>query len=104
MEEAKVLLQYLLDTLRQERAIELTTPDGVNLQWEELGDAYRPMCVRLGRPRGNRRARSWEGFRGRRSLFLQRLLAKQGIPQPKAKCLAEQCLKEIWDVQLLRAD
>ncbi|RLB04403.1 MAG: hypothetical protein DRG83_04840 [Deltaproteobacteria bacterium] len=98
MEEAKVLLQYLLDTLRQERAIELTTPDGVNLQWEELGDAYRPMCVRLGRPRGNRRARSWEGFRGRRSLFLQRLLAKQGIPQPKAKCLAEQCLKEIWDV------
>lgn len=96
--EAKNLLVLLLDSFRNQAAVELYTDPGVSLKWSDLGlRAPRQQAVDL-RPRKG--VTAWDGLGTRRVEYLARLLARSGgreLSGRQRKAEAQQLLRVIWD-------
>ncbi|MDA8217191.1 MAG: DEAD/DEAH box helicase [Dehalococcoidales bacterium] len=96
--EARAVLQVLMDSLRLERAVELRTDAAINLAWEDLALQLSPLRVRVGEPRGQRDVRSWDGRRGRRARWLQKILTHgAGLSEVAAEAQAVDTLRTIWE-------
>lgn len=101
-QEALDLIFILLDTMRTDRAVELKTSMGVSLNWSDLDLQASQMRFRIGspaRPKGKKYwpIRSWDGKRGKRALFLAKLLTRSGISEQEAIKQAVDILRSIWD-------
>jgi len=96
-QEAQDLLLILLDTMRTDRSVDLCAEKGVSLQWADLGLQATQMQFRIGKPRGARNVRSWDGKTTKRVRLLSRLLIQQGISEEKATDEAINALRHLWD-------
>ena len=97
------LIQYLLDTVRQDGAVDLRSSELTPIDWSDLGIQRAQLSITIGTPGGRKRVRSWEGPQGRRSQFLKALLERNGLDTDSAAREADITLREIWKA-LLDAD
>lgn len=97
--EAKNLLFLLLDTMRTDKAIELPIISNIPFSWEDLNLQAPQMTFRIGEPRGDKRIRSWDGKRNKRTRFLAKLLRKynNNFNENEAIDEAIKALRNIWD-------
>lgn len=95
-QEAQNLIFILMDFMRVDKAVELRTADDVSLNWNDLNIQASQMRVRIGRPRTQRRVRSWDGKTGKRAQFLSKILIKKGVPKQEAMGKALESLHDIW--------
>lgn len=96
-EESWRLVEVLLKYCRDEKAIEIVAEEGVQVEWDSLGIQGQPSSLRIGRPQGAKEARSWDGPRTRRTLFLAKLLRKRGFTEGESLQLAISTLRKLWD-------
>ena len=64
--EATALVYSLLDTMRNDRAVELHIENNVSFIWSDLNLQAAQKQYRIGLPAGNDRVTSWEGKSGKR--------------------------------------
>lgn len=101
--EAYALIYILLDSMRIDRATELSAEKGVSLDWSDLDLQGAQQQFRIGLPRTskgsyrNRYIRSWDGKTGKRARFLTKLLMKKGIAETEATTRAVEALRIIWE-------
>jgi superfamily II DNA or RNA helicase len=80
--EARDLLMLLLDSMRDQFAVELQADSGVSLQWEDLRVTHSQASVEIGSRdggkgiKGKKNIEAWDGVKGRRVRFLERLLIR----------------------------
>lgn len=96
-EEAQKLTYVLVDSLRHDRAAELTEYEGVQLDWSDLGFQGSQRIARLGPPHGQAHVVSWNGPRGWRTQYLAKVLRKRGYAGDRAGELADRTLRAVWD-------
>jgi len=96
-DEARALVALLLNTLRTDGAVEIVLPDGISLNWDDLGLQRSQLRVRIGAPRRQPRVRSWDGPQGRRVRFLAKLLCARGLAPQEVKDAAVATLRAIWE-------
>lgn len=98
-QEASDLVFILLDTMRTDRAVELRTEGGISLNWNDLNLQASQMRFRIGRPRGEKDVRSWDGKQGKRAQFLAKVLMRirDGLSEQEALEQAVNVLREIWE-------
>jgi len=101
-EETINLIFILLDTMRTDRAVELRPVRGVSLNWDDLDLQASQMRFCIGppaRPKGRKNwpVRSWDGKRGKRALFLAKLLTRTGVLEQDAFEQAVNVLRSVWD-------
>lgn len=98
-QDARNLVNLLLESMRTDRAVELKTEDGVSLNWDDLELQARQMRFRIGDPRGQRDIRRWDGENGKRTRLLTRLLMTlDGTTSlDQARQNAVMALRAIWE-------
>lgn len=101
-QESLDLIFILLDTMRTDRAVELRPGTGVSLNWGDLDLQASQMRFCIGPPARPRRkkywpVRSWDGKRGKRALFLTKVLAKTGVSEQEAIEHGVDILRSVWD-------
>lgn len=109
-QEARDLIFILINFMREDRAVELPTADGVSLNWNDLGIQAYQTEVRIGlphRPKGVRywSNKSWDGWdatkkrrpTGKRIKFLTKLLLKRGLKEEAAIAEAAKALAIVWE-------
>jgi len=96
--EAMDLLYFLIDSMRNQGAIELQHSEPfASVSWSDLQLQKPQTRVRVGRPRTQSGVRSWDGPQGVRAKFLKRLLVQKGLSEDEAEHLAIQTLRQIWE-------
>ncbi len=88
-EQCAELVGILLDTLRDDRAVNLKASD-----WDELRIKGGGTGIIIGAPKGNKYSRSWDGLKGRRANILRRICAQ---PDMLSKEDIERTLREIFE-------
>jgi len=101
--EALDLIFILLDTMRTDRAVELQTRMEPSLNWSDLDLQAAQTLFRIGshtphKGKKNWQVKSWDGKRGKRALFLTKLLTRAGISEQEAIEQAIHILRSIWDL------
>lgn len=103
-EQTRGLTFVLLNSMRNDRAVELHGDQAVALSWGDLGLQASQMRVRIGppaRPKNVRNwpVRGWDGVSGKRVRFLARLLTRirPGIAEGEAVDFALNAVREVWD-------
>jgi len=96
-QQARDLISVLLNSLREDRAVEIKTQEGVSVQWEDLEIQGTQFKVRTGAPRGARDVRAWDGAHGKRARLLAKLLQAKGVPEDRSVQQAVDALRLIWD-------
>lgn len=99
--EGRDLVSVLLDSMRQDRACELTADEAVSIAWEDLNLQTSQMALKIGPPRnrlGAPQMRAWDGPRTRRGRLLAKLLAQQGkgTSLDQHEQASAELLREIW--------
>lgn len=94
--EAWDLLFLLVNTMREERAVELVTDTPFSLTWDQL-HLWPQMRFRIGPPRRQRWVRAWDGARGKRVRLLKKLLLDRGLAERDAETEAGETLRKIWE-------
>ena len=95
--EAKDLLVLLLDSFRNQAAVELCADPGVSLKWSDLGLRAPQQTVDLRLRKG---VKAWDGLRTWRVDYIAHLLARSDGREPserQRKEEAQQVLREVWD-------
>ena len=97
--EAWDLLNLLLNTMREGRAVELRTGENISLSWKDLDLQASQMKYRIGvrRNRRNVNITSWDGEIGKRVRLLAKLLIGQGFDEKEAIKESTKAAREIWD-------
>lgn len=98
-QEARDVVFILLDSMRNDRAVELHGDDSTMLNWSDLRLQAAQMRFRTGPPSGQKGVRSWDGVSGRRVRFLVKLLT-QIEPRMAAQDAIEEAVRavrRIWD-------
>ncbi len=97
--DARALLAWSVDSLREAGAVELATPPGVTLSWtEDLDLEGQPQSAEIGAARGRV---AWDGATTRRVSFLVRLLSRSpSAPRDERarRVAAQELLRHIWSV------
>ena len=75
-QQTRDMILVLLDIMRADRAVELRGERTISLNWSDLLLHASQMCFRVGAPAGQYGVRSWDGVRGKRILFLKKLLTR----------------------------
>ncbi|MCI0539982.1 MAG: DEAD/DEAH box helicase [Verrucomicrobiales bacterium] len=96
-QQAKDLIALLLNSLREDRAVEVKTENGVSVQWDDLEIQATQLKVRIGAPRGARDVRAWDGPHGKRTLLLAKILQAKGVSENESVEQAVDALRLIWD-------
>ncbi len=96
-QQAKDLIALLLNSLREDRAVEVKTESGVSVQWEDFEIQATQLKVRIGAPRGARDVRAWDGPHGKRTLLLAKILHSKGVSEGESVRQAVDALRLIWD-------
>jgi ATP-dependent helicase YprA (DUF1998 family) len=96
-QQAKDLIALLLNSLREDRAVEIKTESGVSIQWDDLEIQATQLKVRIGAPRGARDVRAWDGPHGKRTLLLAKILQAKGVSENESVQQAIEALRLIWD-------
>jgi len=96
-EQAKDLIALLLNSLREDRAVEIKTENGVAVQWDELTIQATQLKVRIGAPRGARDVRAWDGPHGKRTRLLAKILQAKGVSESESAENAVEALRLVWD-------
>ncbi len=97
--ESSNVVFLLLDSLRADKAVEICTERAVNIGWLELELQGLQTRVRIGLPKGDRLARSWDGKTGKRARFLKSLLRRinASVSEEAATDEAVRLLRAVWD-------
>jgi len=95
--EAKDLVALLLNSLREDRAVEVKTDPGILIRWDDLDIQATQLRVRIGPPQGARDVRAWDGAQGKRTLLLKKILGTRGLSEEEATGQAVDALRHIWD-------
>ncbi|MEO5802576.1 MAG: Zn-binding domain-containing protein [Verrucomicrobiota bacterium] len=95
--QAQDLIALLLNSLRENRAVEVKTESGISVQWEDLEIQATQLKVRIGAPRGARDVRAWDGKDGRRTRLLAKILESKGVSENESIQQAIDALRLIWD-------
>lgn len=98
-EQALDVLFILLDYVRQNKAVELVASPQVAVRWDELELEPRQKRVSAGTPSGEKDLVSWEGKKGRRFAYLDRLLEKISptMSAEQRKDFIVHALEGIWN-------
>ncbi len=97
-QEASDLAFLLLDTLRARGAVELATHGGIALTWGDMELRNQQTNVRIGPPRGDKRAIAWDGKQTNRSVLLSRVLQASSLRAGNSRDDAGDLLREFWKV------
>jgi hypothetical protein len=89
------ILHGLFETLRQRRAMTLTTQPGVALDFAGLDLLATQLSTRIGAPDGNKGVFAWDGPRTHRVDLLRRMFQHRYGGEP-AQDFVLQCLRSIW--------
>lgn len=96
-QQAKDLIALLLNSLREDRAVEVKTENGVSVQWDDLEIQATQLKVRIGAPRGAKDVRAWDGSHGKRTRLLAKILQAKGVSENESIQQAVDALRLIWD-------
>jgi ATP-dependent helicase YprA (DUF1998 family) len=98
-QEARDVTFILLDSMRNDRAVELHGDNSTTLNWNDLRLQAAQMRFRIGAPSGQRGVRSWDGMSGRRVRFLAKLLARirPGLTAREVIEAAVKAASEVWE-------
>lgn len=95
-DEARRLVMFLLDELRQRRAVSLTNGSGRGPNWNKIS-TWPQQSYGIGRPGGRRNVRQWDS---KESVivkhYLYRLLDGSDIPHDKKIRQSVELMGEIW--------
>ncbi len=95
-EESRHLVEWLLDSLRVDAAMELTAGEQITVGWDALGFLKTQTRAGIGEPAGRKDFKSWDGKDNRRTLFLLRSLGP-GLPREEARQAVRTVLLEVWE-------
>ncbi len=95
--ESRDLVQWLLDSLRSDFAVDLVAGKKITVEWEHLELQPSQNRAGIGDPRKRFGFKSWDGKGTRRTIFLQRLLNRRAGPDEAAVDEAQALLREVWD-------
>lgn len=96
-QQARNLIAILLNSLREDRAAEVKTEDGVSVQWDDLEIQATQLRVRIGSPHGQQGVRAWDGPHGKRTRLLAKILRGKGVSENESVQQAVDTLRLIWD-------
>jgi hypothetical protein len=96
-QQARDLICLLLNSLREDRAVEVKSENGVSVEWDDLEIQGTQFRVRIGAPRGARDVRAWDGPHGKRTRLLAKLLQAKGVSEDESVQQAVDALRSIWD-------
>ena len=97
-EEAVLLLQVLLDFMRNDHAFELVSGKGIKINWNDLGLQKPQHRVCIGPPKKQWGVVSWDGKTGRRAQFLSKMFEAHGIDRHEALEMAQSALRHLWEI------
>lgn len=95
-DEAHRLIGYLLDELRQRRAVNLPTGAGTP-QWSDVSLTWPQRAYSLGAPGGKRNVSQWGGPQSSVvKHFLGRLLNNHGLSDEESRNRSTKLMEEVW--------
>ena len=103
-EQAMSILFLLVDSLRRDGVMDISTTDQITVAWDELERDGKQRQVRLAPPQNDKTIVQWDGPRGWRVQHLTKMLIDSGLPKEEAIKQTIITLRHIWEYLVTASD
>ncbi len=94
-EEAREIIEFLLDTARRQGAVEFADVTENTVSWQNVGLEIGQRHIVLGKPNGRRTAISWCDSKSRRS-NIRKILERRGVSPHDSEGMTDGLLRLVW--------